>query len=292
MVINLTVLVAVAAVWAFTFIFVKIEEENIGPITIMAGRALIAFAELFVISLLTRQDLRGHIKDIWKFIVFAVLGVTVLWIFLAQGQEHISAGLASVMPTMMPLMTFVILVLILRDEPFSYIGLVGLLLGVAGIILVVGLHEVMAGGSTVMGVVYIAAGFAFFAVNGILVGKWAKDIHPLVTTTYFLFFGTIILCTVAFIFEDPTTAPWTTENYLEELVLGLICTGAGYYGYYYLIQRAGAYFASFIFYLLPIFGVLAGILLLGNRFTVMQLAGIPIVLFGVYLINREKFRQG
>ncbi len=86
--------------------------------------------------------------------------------------------------------------------------------------------------------------------------------------------------------------PWTAKNYLEELVLGLICTGAGYYGYYYLIHRAGAYFASFIFYLIPIFGVMAGFLLLDNKFSMMQLAGISIVLFGVYLINREKFGKG
>ena len=193
------------------------------------------------------------------------------------------------MTTMMSLMTYIILVLILRDEPFSYIGLAGLILGIIGIVLVVGVHEVMAGGSTIMGVLFIASGFAFFAINGILVGKWAKEIHPLVTTTYFLFFGTIILCTLAFKFEDPTTMPWTANNYLEELALGLICTGAGYYGYYYLIHRSGAYFASFIFYLLPIFGVMAGILLLDNKFSMMQVAGIPIVLFGVYLINWEKF---
>lgn len=292
MIINFAVLVVVAALWAFTFIFVKVEEENIGPITIMAGRAVIAFLELFIIALITRQDLRGHLKHWWKFVVFAILGVTVLWVFLAQGQEHISAGLASVMPTMMLLMTFIILVLILREEPFSYTGLLGLILGIIGIILVVGLHKVMGGGSTMKGVLYIASGFAFFAINGILVGKWAKDIHPLVTTSYFLLFGSIILCSLAFIFENPTTMPWTADNYLEELVLGLICTGAGYYGYYYLIHRAGAYFASFIFYLLPIFGVMAGILLLDNKFSMMQLAGIPIVLFGVYLINREKFKEG
>ena len=114
-----------AAVWAFTFIFVKVEESAIPPITIMAGRALIAFICLFIASIIMRKDLRGHVRYIGTFLIFAILGVTLLWIGLAFGQEYITAGLASVMVTTVPLVTFIILVLILRVERFSVLGLVG-----------------------------------------------------------------------------------------------------------------------------------------------------------------------
>lgn len=291
MVANVIILLTVAALWAFTFIFVKVEEQDITPITIMAGRAIIAFFGILTVTLITKQDLRGHLKEWWKFVFFAVFGTAVLWVFLGLGQEEVSAGLASVMPTLAPLLTFVILVLILREEPFSFQGLIGLLIGVVGIILVVGIHEVMSGGGTAKGFLFILLGFAFFAINGIMVGKWAKKIHPLVTSTYFLFFAALILTALAFIFEKPTELPWTVDNYLEELALGIFCTGAGYYGYYYLIHRAGAYFSSFIFYFIPIFGMVAGYLLLKEHYTLLQIVGVPIVFFGVYLINSEKFKK-
>lgn len=291
MVANVIILLTIAALWAFTFIFVKVEEADITPITIMAGRAIIAFFGILIVTLITKQDLLGHLKEWWKFVFFAVFGTAVLWAFLGLGQEEVSAGLASVMPTLALLLTFVILLLILREEPFSVQGLIGLVVGVVGIVLVVGIHEVMAGGGTAKGFLLILLGFAFFAINGIMVGKWAKNIHPLVTSTYFLFFVALILTALAFIFENPTELPWTVDNYLEELALGIFCTGAGYYGYYYLIHKAGAYFSSFIFYFIPIFGMLAGYLLLNDHYTLLQIAGVPIVFLGVYLINREKFHK-
>ncbi len=66
------------------------------------------------------------------------------------------------MTTMMSLMTYIILVLILRDEPFSYIGLAGLILGIIGIVLVVGVHEAMAGGVDYNGRALHRLGFCIF----------------------------------------------------------------------------------------------------------------------------------
>ncbi|MGB3365786.1 MAG: EamA family transporter, partial [Thermodesulfobacteriota bacterium] len=70
------------------------------------------------------------------------------------------------------------------------------------------------------------------------------------------------------------------------------CTGAGYYGYYFLVHRAGAYFSCFIFYLIPVMGTIAGILILKEDFSFLKLLGIPIVLAGVSIVNREKFKKG
>ena len=292
MVINVLVLFTVSILWTFTFVFLKVEERTITPITIMAGRCIIAFFLLLTIALITKKDLLGHLKDWWKFFVFAVFGITIVWVGLAVGQEYVSVGVAALLDAAIPIFTFIILVLVLRDLPFTFEGFSGLLLGVIGIVLVVGIHKLMAADATVKGVAILLGAYFFFAANGVLVEKWAKKIDPLVTSTYFLFFASIMLWALAFIFEKPDHLPWTEDNYLEELVLGLFCTGAGYYGYYFLVHRAGAYFSCFIFYLLPVMGMIAGILILHEDFSFLRLLGIPIVLAGVYLVNREKFRKG
>ena len=290
MVTNVIVLLFVAAFWAFTFIFLKIEERTITPITIMFGRAIIAFALLFSVALILRKDLLGHMKDAWKFFVFAVLGITAIWIGLAFGQEYVSAGVASVIVTTTPLLTFVILVFILHEEPFSVVGLAGLLIGAAGIVLVIGISNIMGGGGTLKGVLLIFGGFVSFTINGILVGKWAKKIDPVITSVWFLFFASIILGSLAFIFESPMGLPWTGETIAAELALGLICTGLGYFGYYFIIFRAGAYFSSFIFYFIPVFGLLAGHLVLHEKVILSQIVGVVAIIGGVYLVNRAKLR--
>ena len=173
---NFIVLLYVAFIWASAILFIKIEESTIPPITVMAGRALTAFLTLFIAALITRKDLAGHFKYIGRFFIFAVLGIALLWILLGFGQEYISVGLASVLVTMQPLFTFILLVLILRVEQFSVIGLLGLILSIFGIALVIGFNKIFADGSTVLGVLFITLGFAFLAVNAILAGKWAKGL--------------------------------------------------------------------------------------------------------------------
>ncbi|MEM7009322.1 MAG: DMT family transporter [Thermodesulfobacteriota bacterium] len=292
MVLNVTVLMFVAAFWAFTFIFLKIEERTITPITIMFGRSIIAFVFLFIVALILRKDLLAHVKDAWKFFTFALLGISALWISLAFGQEHVSAGVASVIVTTTPLLTFVILVLILKEEHFSFQGLLGLLIGVAGIVLVIGISKIMGGGSTLKGVLLIFGGFVCFTINGILVAKLAKTIDPVITSTWFLFFASIILGALAFIFESPMSLPWTGETIAAELALGLICTGLGYFGYYFIIYREGAYFSSFIFYFIPVFGLLAGHLVLNEKVVLSQIIGVIMIVGGVYLVNRAKLKGG
>ena len=287
MVKNFIVLLYVAGVWALAIAFVKFEEDVIPPITIMAGRALLAFLTLFIISLIMRKDLRGNFKNIKYFLVFAILGITLLWVGLAFGQEYLTVGLASVLVTTLPLITFVILVLILRQQPFQILGLLGLIIGFIGILLVIGIKNVLEGGSTIEGVLLIGGGFVCLAINGILAAKWARGIDPVITTTYFLGLGTVFLIAFAFIFESPLKTPWSADNILSELALGVICTASGYFGYYYLLRNAGAYFTSFIFYFLPVFGLLVGYLAFYEKVTLLQIGGVVLVLAGVYLINRK-----
>ena len=227
-------------------------------------------------------------KHLGIFLVFALLGIVALWIGLAFGQEDVSAGIASVMVTTVPLLTFIILVVILREERFSIQGLAGLLLGIVGIVLVIGIHKIMAGGATLKGVLLIGGGFVCFGINGVLVGRWAKHIDPIVTSTYYLLLAGIVLTVLAFILESPIQVPWTVDNYLEELAIGVICTASGYFLYYYLIHRAGAYTSSFIFYFIPIFGLLGGHLFLNERVVLSQIIGVAAIVGGVYLINRAK----
>ena len=86
--------------------------------------------------------------------------------------------------------------------------------------------------------------------------------------------------------------PWTKDNFLNELALGVICTASGYFGYYYLIHRAGAYFSSFIFFLVPVFGLLSSHLFLKEKVATSQIFGVALVLLGVYIIiNREKYKK-
>ncbi len=292
MLLNFLALVYVSIAWGSAFVLIKFAEETIAPLTVQAGRCTIGFLALLILSLALRRDIAGHAKYWFAFLVFAILGIVFLWITVAFGEKYISAGLATVMVTVSPLVTFIITVFITRTEKFSITGIFGLALGVAGLVLVVGIKNISGGSSILMGSLLIIAGFSVFAVNGILAPRLASGTDPIASSAYYTGMATVFLWIFALIFESPLKTHLTPANSAAEIVMGVFSFASGFVVYYWLLNRAGAFFSSMTFYLMPIVGIVGGFLMFREKITVTQVAGILVVFAGVYLINRAKFKEG
>jgi len=195
------------------------------------------------------------------------------------------------MVSIMPLTTFIITALILRVEKITISKVGGLLLGVVGLILVIGIKNILADGTVLRGVLLIIGGFILFAINGVFVPKMISEKDPIVSITYIMGMGSVMLLVLAFGFEKPLQTKWDLYSILAELAFGIIATAAGYVAFYYVINKAGAFFASIAFYLLPIFGMLSGVAFLGDKTNIAQIVGIGVVISGIYLINRDKMQR-
>ena len=223
------------------------------------------------------------------FILFSVLGITIPWLGIAYSEVTISSGLAAAMLSTLPIFTFIITSLIMKTERFTIYGFAGLLISLLGLVLVIGLDNIVGHNSTTIGILIILGGFFSYAVNGILVPIYAKDVEPLVTITYTIGFATIILIVLAFLLEQPIATELDTKNLLALLGLGVISTALVFSGYYTLLKRAGPFFTSLMGYLAPISGVVAGVIFLQESLVLAQIAGIFLVLVGVLLVNIPKF---
>lgn len=289
---NILALCYVALAWGSAFVLIKFNEETMGPLVIQAGRCSVGFLALLIVSIVMKRDLQGHAKQWFAWLVFAVLGIVCLWITVAIGEVYISPGLATVMVTVSPLVTFIITVFILRTEKFSIIGVIGLLLGLLGLVLVVGINNILGGSSILLGALLIAAGYVVFAVNGIIAPRLASNADPIASSVYYTGFATVFLWVIAFIFESPLDTKLTETNVAVEIVMGVFSFASGFVVYYWLLNKAGPFFSSMTFYLMPIVGVVGGFLVFNEKITATQVIGILVVFLGVYLINRVKFKKG
>jgi len=289
---NVLALCYVALAWGSAFVLIKFNEETMGPLVIQAGRCTIGFLALLIISIVMKRDLRGHAKHWFAFLVFAILGISFLWVMVGFGQEYITAGLATVMVTVTPLVTFIITVFILRSEKFSVLGVAGLIGGVVGLMLVVGIHNILGGSSILIGALLIVSGFSVFAINGVIAPRLASNTDPIVSSAYYTGFATVILWVIAFVFSHPLSTKLTDLNVSIEIIMGVFSFASGFVVYYWLLNRAGAFFSSMTFYLIPVVGIVGGYIVFKEKITLTQVVGILIVFVGVYLINREKFKKG
>jgi len=288
---NFLALVYVSLAWGSAFVLIKFSEETIAPLTVQAGRCMVGFLALLILSLVLRRDIAGHSKHWFAFLVFSILGISFIWIVTALGEEYITAGLASVLVTVTPLVTFIITVFILKSEKLSLPGFLGLLIGAVGLVLVVGIHNILGGSSILIGTLLIISGYSVFAVNGILAPRLASGTDPIISSVYYTGFAMVILWVFAFIFEKPLKTHLAITNSLAEIVMGVFSFASGFVVYYWLLNRAGAFFSSMTFYFIPIVGTAGGFLLLKEKITVTQVIGILIVFVGVYMINRAEFQR-
>ncbi len=288
MVLNYLILIIISSFWALGFLFVKVGERSITPISEMTLRAVIAAITLVIICIILKKDLIKPLRKFRAFLLFSVLGVTIPWLGIAYSEEIISSGLAATMLAILPIFTYLITTFIIKTEKFTLHGAAGLAIALLGLVLVIGVNNILSHNSTLMGAMIILGAFFSYAVNGILVPVYAKDTDPFVIITYTIGFAAIIIAVLAFIIEKPTMVPFNTENILALLGLAVISTAFGFSGYYFLIDRAGPFFTSLLGYLAPVFGVIFGVVFLDNRFNTLQLVGIALVLLGIVLINKQK----
>jgi len=289
MILNFIILLFISAFWGLGYLFVKVGEKSIPPVTEMVGRSLVATIALVILCLLLKRNLLGPLRKYKAFMLFSVLGVTIPWLGIAFSEEYISSGLAAAMASSMPLFTFLITALIIKTERFTIYGIAGLMVALIGLVLVIGLDRIFGHSSTLLGVLIILGAFLSYATNGILVPIYAKDVDPFVTTTYAIGFGAVILIILAFILEEPTMTVLNTEDVLSLIGLGVISTAFGFSGFYLLIKRAGPFFTSLLGYLAPVFGIIAGVVFLHEKIDALQIAGIILVLLGIFIINKPKF---
>ena len=287
---NFLILIYLGAVWGGAFSLIKFNLRTLGPITEMAARAVVAFIALIFLSLILKKDLKAGAKNSFGYLVFALMGVVQLWLADSFGLEYISAGLASVLVAVAPITTFVITAMILRQDKITVSNISGLIIGLIGLMLVIGIHNITSGGAVLLGVLLVTGGFMIFGVNGVLAPRLVKAGDPIVATTYYIGIGGVILTALAFILESPAQMKWGPVNLAVELVLGIVPTASGFAAFYYLIKKAGPLFASTTFYLMPVFGMLASVLFLSQKTDLSQIAGIAVVIIGLYLINKEKMK--
>ncbi len=288
---NVLLLILVSMTWGIAFAVLKIAEYDFKAITVMACRCSIGFIILLIVSIAQKRDIRGNLKHFWMFLLFSLLGIVVCWILLAEGLEYTSASIGSIMDASIPIFTYAILLFILRTEKFEVLGITGLIVALVGLFFTVGYKKILAGDSTTLGFILLTGSFFSFALNAIIMERIAKGIDVVVTTTYVLGISSVLLWLIAIVTERPLASRISDIDLLSEFYLGVLVSAGGYFIYYYLIQKAGAYFTSMMFYMIPIFGVIGGALLLKEKISYNQMLGMVVVFIGLYIVNREKFKN-
>jgi drug/metabolite transporter (DMT)-like permease len=280
---DLARLVALAAIWGASFIFIRVAVVPLGAIATADLR--VALAAIALLAWLRLAGIALRWREHWRFYL-AVGFVTsaapfALWAFSAI---HLPASYLVVLNATSPLFGAIVSVVWLRERLTARAAL-GLAAGIAGVALLVGLGPLRTSPAVAWAIAAGALAALSYAVAAAYMKRRSLDVDAAAAATGSQIGATLILA--------PFLAPlgpvaWPTPGEWAAVVaLGVLCTGIAYLLYFRLIADVGPTRALTVTFLIPAFGMLWGALFLGEAITPVMAAGCALVLAGTALILRQ-----
>lgn len=270
-----------ALIWGSSFLFIKVALEGLAPEQIVLGRVVVGAVVLIVVAN-ARGLRRPRALALWGHLaVVAMVGNLIPFSLFSWGETHIDSSLAGILNAGTPLFTLLMVLALLPDEHVTRTRVLGLVIGFAGVVIIVGPWEAGAlsgslGGQLACLGAAACYGVAFTYTRRFLAGR---DEPLALAASQLAAAAAIALVIAPLVATDPIEVTWRVVGSVA--ALGAFGTGVAYVLSYRLVHDEGATTASMTTYLIPIVAVVLGVVVLGEELHWYAFAGAAVVIVGV-----------
>ncbi len=272
-----------ALVFGSAFFLGDLGLESFGPLTVAAGRVGSAAIVLTGVALLRGRRFPGSMKTWAALLVMGAINNAIPFSLIFWGQTRIDSGLAAILNAMTPIFT-VILAHLLGDERLSLRRFAGVLLGFAGVAVLIGPGALSRLDPTDLAELAVLLAAFCYALAG-LWGRQFRGLPVEVAAAGMLIASSALMLPAAAFFEHPWSANPGAVSLGAIAALGLLSTAIAYLLYFKLLARVGATNLLLVTFLLPVVALILGALFLGERVPPMDLFGLALILGGLAAID-------
>jgi drug/metabolite transporter (DMT)-like permease len=284
------VFIALGVMWGSSYLFIKIGVESVTPMTLVALRLGVGTLFLGGVLLLARGRLPSRPATWFHLMVMAVLNIVLPFSLVTWAELEVPSSLAAILTAAAPLYTIVIAALTLRDEPVTLQRASGLVVGFAGVVVLTG-PAALASGSSLAAVVALLLAAASYAAGAVYARRTVSGLRPVVPAFLQVAIAFVMSGILAVALEAPTSLAYGPAAILAVLWLGLLGSGLAYLAYFRLIRAWGATRTTAVAYLLPVVGIVLGVLVVGETIDLRIIAGTALIIGGVTLVNARSRRR-
>ncbi len=272
-----------AAIWGASFLFTRIGTVEFGPIPTAAVR--VGVAALFLLPIVWMRGLLPVLGKNWKRLCFiGMLNSGIPFACFAFALLSITTGLSAILNATVPMFGALIAWVWLKDKPNAW-RLLGLVVGFAGVAMLAWDHATFKPDAS-----GIAPGWAVLAcllacvcygISASYTKRYLSGLPPLVTAAGSQIGATLGLALPA-LWLWPTRMP-STPAWLALVAVGVLCTGVAYILFFRLIENAGPPRTLSVTFVIPVFAVLYGAVLLGETITPWMMICAVVIIIGTAL---------
>ena len=280
------IFIALGFLWGSSYLFIKIGVENgLQPFTLIMFRLLIGFALLAAVVAIAREPLPRDPRMYGHLFVMGVINIAIPFGLITYAEQEVSSSLASVLNSAVPLFVIVIAAIFLKGETVTVNRVVGLAVGFIGVAVLVGIDIADLGSAGALGELALIGATISYAIGNVYSKAHVHGLRPMIPAVFQVFFGLLVTGILAFTLEAPLAVAWQPATLFSVVWLGLLGSGLAYLAYFRILQNWGATRASSVAYLLPVYGIALGALVLQEPISLSTLVGTVLVIGGIALVN-------
>ena len=284
---NWFLLILLSAIWGGAFTLNKMALDSFTPEVIVAGRLISGSVFLVALIYFLYKRFSINLAQVNYYLFMSLVGIVIPFIAIITGQKNIDSAMAGILMATMPISTILLSHLFLDDEKMNKQKFIGFIISFLGVFILIYRDDLFIDNSiseTFESQLLVILGATLYAFAAIY-GKKYKITDPLSASTGTILFATFFM-TIYLIFIDQSKPSYS--NLLLDtniLLLGVLCTAIATVIYFQILQSEGASFISMMNFLIPLWAILFGIIILNDQFSWNYILGLLVILFGIKLAN-------
>ena len=281
--------------WGMSFLFYDMALDGLSPLAIVFGRCGVAAVFLLVLLRVTGTQLPRSPRLWLALIVMGLLNNALPFFLIVSGQSQpgFHGGMSSIFNSTVPLFTVIIAQFFLADERITPPKIVGILLGMAGVTVMLARDAFSGDGGLLIGGSFVLMAAFSYGVAGV----WARrfgGVPPMQIAAGQQISATAWMVLPVFLIDQPWTYSESVplSSWGAIVGLGVFATGIAYVLFFRILRTAGATNVSLVTLLIPVWAILfnatlrQGTLAFWETITLAQWVGMALIALGLAVLNK------
>ncbi len=265
--------------------------QEVGPITLVAFRVMFGLLFGIMVILAQRAKLPRTFKEWSPLLLLGIVNVAIPFFLISWGEQAIDSAVAAILDATVPLFTIVIAHVALHDDKITVPKVLGLLVGFAGVVVLMS-KDIGASTGSLLGQGAVVLASMFYAGSSVFARRTTENIAgifrsvgPLISSTAVMWLATVSI-------ERPVHIPQLPITWVALIWLGVLGSGFAFILNYYLIHEIGPTRTTMVTYLFPLGGVILGVAFLDEKLSWQVLVGAVLIIASLAVVNlRPKQRE-
>ena len=280
------VFISLGGIWSSSFMWIKIAVQEVGPVTLVAFRVLFGLLFGIAVIFIQRTPWPQTFKAWFPLLLLGLTNVAIPFFLISWGEKSIDSAVASILDATVPLFTILIAHFLLQDDKMTLPKVLGLLIGFAGVIVLMS-KDIGASTGSLLGQFAVIVASMFYAGSSVYVRKTTVDTPGILRSAGPLVSATAVMWLGSAMFESPLTIPQMGLTWVALLFLGIFGSGLAFVLAFYLIHEIGPTRTTMVTYLFPLGGVILGVTFLSEQLSWQLVTGAILIVSSLVVANWE-----